>query len=79
MNTQLVSGLRPVSRLLTQRQKDCLRWAARGKSSTDIGAILNISRNTVDEHLGNACLRLGVRTRLQAALMAARLGLIDLE
>ena len=62
---------------LTGRQRDCLKWVAAGKSSTDIGIILEISHNTVDEHLANACRRLGVRTRLQAALIAARMGLIE--
>ena len=64
---------------LTQRQLDCLRWVALGKSSTDIASILQISHNTVDEHLANACARLGVRTRLQAALLVARSGLIDID
>ena len=64
---------------LTGRQRDCLKWVAAGKSSTDIGIILDISHNTVDEHLANACRRLGVRTRLQAALIAARMGLIEID
>lgn len=76
MGIELVAGY---TKTLTSRQRDCLRWVALGKSSTDIAAILDISHNTVDEHLANACARLGVRTRLQAALLAARMGLIDIE
>ena len=56
---------------LTSRQKDCLKWVRLGKSSTDIGSILGISAEVVDEHIQNACRRLGVRTRTQAAILVA--------
>src|SRR6266576_5788745 len=35
---------------LTDRQLECLRWAREGKSSNDIGTILGISIDVVDEH-----------------------------
>jgi DNA-binding CsgD family transcriptional regulator len=69
----------PVVTLLTRRQIDCLTWAARGKSSTDIASILGLSSHTVDEHLGEACKRLGVRTRVQAVMEASSRGLIPPE
>jgi DNA-binding CsgD family transcriptional regulator len=47
-----------------------------GKSSTDIGAILGISKRTVDDHLSAACRRLGVRTRVQAIAAAQALGIL---
>ena len=62
--------------LLTPRQTECLQWAAEGKSSTDIAVILAISAHTVDEHLDNACRRLGVRRRSQAIAKAITLGII---
>ncbi len=62
---------------LTPRQLECLRWAQAGKSSTDIGAILDISRRTVETHLAEACARLGVRTRIQAISVAIDLGLLS--
>jgi len=62
---------------LTPRQLECLRWAQAGKSSTDIGAILEISRRTVETHLGEACARLGVRTRIQAISLAIEMGLLS--
>lgn len=52
---------------LTERQLECLEWAAQGKSSADIAIILGLSKRTVDEHLGTACEKLGVKTRVQAA------------
>lgn len=61
---------------LTERQLECLRWAAQGKSSWDIAAIVGLSPRTVDEHLDNACRRLGVKRRTQAAIIAVRDGLL---
>lgn len=59
---------------LTDRQLECLRWISRGKSSTDIGAILGISGRTVDYHVAIICDRLAVRTRMQAVARAIQLG-----
>lgn len=61
-------------KVLTDRQLECLRWISRGKSSTDIGAILGISRRTVDYHVAIICDRLAVRTRMQAVARAIQLG-----
>ena len=59
---------------LTYRQLECLQWVRAGKSSTDIAEILDISAGVVDEHIANACRRLGVGTRIQAVLVASDLG-----
>ena len=64
------------SALLSPRQRDCLAWVRHGKSSTDIAELLGISSQTVEEHIGTACRKLGVRTRVQAAVEASLLGLI---
>lgn len=72
----VVSEPRAVEGLLTTRQRECLEWAQAGKSSSDIGLILGLSRRTVDEHLGDALDRLGVRTRVQAVAAAIKLGLL---
>jgi DNA-binding CsgD family transcriptional regulator len=55
---------------------ECLRWAAAGKSSADIGVIVGLSPRTVDDHLAAACRRLRVRTRVQAVVLALQLQLI---
>jgi LuxR family transcriptional regulator of spore coat protein len=70
--SELVPALEP----LTARQLECLRWAAAGKSSADIGAIVGLSPRTVDDHLAAACRRLGVRTRVQAVVLALQHQLI---
>jgi len=68
-----VDALQP----LTARQLECLRWAAAGKSSADIGAIIGLSARTVDDHLAAVCRRLGVRTRVQAVVLALQFQLIQ--
>jgi DNA-binding CsgD family transcriptional regulator len=62
---------------LTPRQRECLAWVRQGKSSSAIAEILGLSAETVNEHLAEACRRLGVRTRVQAAVEASLAGLID--
>lgn len=61
------------------RQLECLFWVQEGKSANDIGGILGISGRTVEGHLQQACLLLGVRTRFQAVLRARDLGLLAPE
>jgi LuxR family transcriptional activator of conjugal transfer of Ti plasmids len=51
---------------LTQRERSCLQWAARGKSALDTAEIINVSRRTVVFHTENAKRKLGVATVQQA-------------
>ena len=60
---------------ITARQLECLRWAGEGKSASDIGIILGISARTVEGHIARTCALLGVRTRIQAVVLAKDLGL----
>ncbi|WFU39894.1 LuxR family transcriptional regulator [Bradyrhizobium sp. CB82] len=62
---------------LSEREKDCLRWVAEGKSSWEIGKILNVSENTVNFHVKNAIRKLGSSNRTQGLVKAIRLGLIE--
>lgn len=61
---------------LSSRQLECLKWAEAGKSARDTGQILGISQRTVEKHLEQAYLALGVRTRIQAVVRARTLGLL---
>ena len=61
---------------LSSRERACLGWAAQGKSSWDIGAILAISENTVNFHIKNAMRKLQTTSRTVAAIKAMQLGLI---
>ena len=62
--------------LLSPRQIECLRLAAAGKTSIEIGIILGISHRTVDAYFEDCFRRLGVRGRTQAVARAKELGLI---
>jgi DNA-binding CsgD family transcriptional regulator len=63
---------------LSRREKDCLTWTAQGKSSGDIGMILNISENTVNFHVKNAMRKLETTSRTVAVVKSIRLNLIEL-
>ena len=57
-------------RPLTERQRDCLLWAARGKSDWEVSKILGISQETVIQHLKQARERYGVTKRTMLAVNA---------
>jgi len=62
---------------LADREVECLTWAARGKTSTEIAQIIDTSKRNVDFHIENACRKLNVATRVQAAVKAATGRLIE--
>ncbi|WP_036011952.1 helix-turn-helix domain-containing protein [Bradyrhizobium yuanmingense] len=62
--------------VLSERERQCLRWVEKGKSSWSIGVILNVSGNTVDFHIKNAMRKLETSTRTQCVVKARRLRLI---
>lgn len=62
---------------LTTREKDCLQWAAIGKTSWEMAQILRISERTVVFHLTNAANKLGAVNRRQAVVRALNLRLIS--
>jgi LuxR family quorum-sensing system transcriptional regulator CciR len=66
------------SQHLSPRQRECLTWVARGKSSWAIGKILGISHHTVDFHIAEAMKILNVSSRTAAAVNAMVQGLIRL-
>lgn len=53
---------------LTPREKDALRWVSAGKSDAQIAEILHTSVRTVQKHLQNAFVKLGVENRTAAAM-----------
>ena len=54
--------------VLTDRQRDCVLWAARGKSDWEISRILGVSEETVIRHLKQARERYGVQKRTSLAI-----------
>ncbi|KLK89898.1 LuxR family transcriptional regulator [Microvirga vignae] len=63
---------------LSLREKECILWVTRGKSSWDIGGILGISEHTVNFHIKNVMRKLGSSSRTGAAVKAVILGIIEL-
>lgn len=62
---------------LTEREKECILWAAEGKTGGEIGDILNISERTVTFHLQNAAQKIGVSSRQHTISRALSMGLIS--
>ncbi len=62
--------------MLTARETDVLRLVARGRANKEIAAELGIGEKTVKTHVSNVLAKLGAQSRTQAALSAARLGLV---
>lgn len=56
---------------LTCRESEILSWVAEGKTNSEIGAILSVSRRTVQKHLERIFVKLAVENRT-AAISAAR-------
>ena len=57
---------------LTGREAEVLLWISRGKSNREIGEILHISPRTVNKHLEQVFVKLGVENRASAAARAVR-------
>jgi DNA-binding CsgD family transcriptional regulator len=64
---------RPV---LTDRERDCLVWAARGKTVRETGDTLAITERTVEFHIQNVMRKLGVHSKVHAIAVAIHRGLI---
>ncbi len=57
---------------LTPREADVLLWTARGKSNKDMSEILNISARTVNKHLEQIFIKIGVENRASATAAASQ-------
>jgi DNA-binding NarL/FixJ family response regulator len=61
---------------LTPREEEVLRLIAQGADNVAIGLELSISPHTVKQYVTNIFEKLGVRSRVQAAVYAVRTGLV---
>jgi LuxR family quorum-sensing system transcriptional regulator CciR len=71
----------PLMPRLTDRQRECVMWAARGKSDWEIAQILGVSHETVIMHLKQARERYGVAKRTLLAVHAlfdGSIGFLDI-
>jgi HD-GYP domain-containing protein (c-di-GMP phosphodiesterase class II)/DNA-binding CsgD family transcriptional regulator len=62
---------------LTQRQVEVLRLVARGLSNAEIAERLFLSRRTVEHHVQDVYLKIGVSSRAGAAMFAMQHGLLN--
>ncbi|OYR11461.1 helix-turn-helix transcriptional regulator [Brucella thiophenivorans] len=62
---------------LTDRERECLRYAAEGFSAKEISRIITRSVPTVVMHLNAAAKKLGAKNRTQAVVRATRARLLD--
>jgi LuxR family transcriptional regulator, quorum-sensing system regulator SolR len=70
-------GLMPDPNIaLTARERECLKWAADGKTAWEIGQILSIAERTAVFHVNNVIRKLGASNKTQAIVRAVTLKLI---
>jgi len=63
---------------LTDREVECLRWTAKGKTAWETSRIIGVSESTVTFHLKNAISKMGCANRPHAVAKAVAQGRITL-
>jgi DNA-binding NarL/FixJ family response regulator len=67
----------PIAAELSERELEVLKLLVSGSDNADIGKQLRLSASTVKHHVSNMLDKLGVENRIQAAVLAVQLGLLD--
>jgi DNA-binding NarL/FixJ family response regulator len=63
--------------LLTPREEEIVKLVAEAHTNDEIGALLHISKKTVERHRANVLEKLGMRDRVELTRYAIRRGLIE--
>lgn len=59
---------------LSNREVECVKLVALGKTDVEIGAKLSLCRSTIRYHIQQAATKLGTANRIQTAVKAAQMG-----
>jgi DNA-binding NarL/FixJ family response regulator len=63
--------------MLTPREEEIVKLVAEAHTNDEIGALLHISKKTVERHRANVLEKLGMRDRVELTRYAIRRGLIQ--
>jgi LuxR family quorum-sensing system transcriptional regulator SolR len=72
----LPSVLPEITRKLSLREREVMRWTAEGKTSNEIGSILGVAERTINFHVNNVIAKLAASNKTHAVVKAALLGIL---
>ncbi len=75
MSYSKLDGIR-IKKNLTERELEVLQYVAEGKTNKEIAQILMITHHTVKAHVASIIRKIGVKNRLDAALIAVTNGIV---
>lgn len=61
---------------LSERERECLSWVSHGKTTEEVGLILDVSSNTINSYIAHAIHKLSASNRAMAIATALRRNLI---